>query len=123
MDKDQLAALDRAATQELLPCPFCGSTPDCTWRSASPFEGPDEGFWDITCCQAFSHEDTEELAIERWNRRTGKLVLIDDGAVERAGFAIWHKLGQIESNVRAGQLTEDEVREIATAALSALGVK
>ena len=112
MAKDQLAALDRAATQELLPCPFCGSTPDCTWRSASPFEGPDEGYWDITCCQAFSHEDTEELAIERWNRRTGKLVLIDDGAVERVKAAL------LAANVNAPGLVDPDA--LARAALEAL---
>jgi hypothetical protein len=41
--------------------------------------------------------------------RTGKLVLIGPDAVERAGFAIWHKLKQIE----------DEVRDLATAATAA----
>lgn len=40
--------------------------------------------------------------------------------VEAATLNIWHKLGQIEENVRAGQLTMEEVRVLATAAIAAL---
>jgi len=55
---------------------------------------------------------------------TGKLVLIDDGAVERVveemrKVTLWYGT-PLFSDV---QLTEDEQRALATAALSALGVK
>ena len=49
-----------------------------------------------------------------------QLVRIGPDAVEQVGFTIWHELGKIEENARAGQLTKDEVRGIATAALAAL---
>jgi hypothetical protein len=62
------------------------------------------------------------ITLERLHR-ANQIVLIGPDAVENVGFAIWHKLGQIESNVRAGQLTKNEVREIAIDALAALGVK
>lgn len=39
--------------------------------------------------------------------------------VDRATLAIWHKLGQIEDDVRANQLTLDDVKSLALAALTA----
>jgi hypothetical protein len=45
---------------------------------------------------------------------------IGPDAVERIGFVIWHELGKIEEDARAGQLTKEEVRDIATAVLAAL---
>lgn len=50
--------------------------------------------------------------------RTGQLVPVP--SVERVAFQIWHQLGQIEENVRAGALTQDEVRTIATAVIAAM---
>jgi len=67
-------------------------------------------------------EDAEFVALLVNAYRAGKLLVIEDEheAVNNLGFSIWHQLGQIEENARAGQLTQDEVRTIATAALAAL---
>jgi hypothetical protein len=104
MDKDQLAALDRAATQgvwktvEVDGIPYMQSViNDHTF----PAEAPDDLYFAAALANAY---------------RTGKLVLIDDGAVERVARAI------------AGSDVDDEnLWQIylldARAALSALGVK
>ena len=53
--------------------------------------------------------------------RTGQLVVAP--SVESVAFTIWHQLGQVEENVRAGALTQDEVKDIATAILASMGAK
>lgn len=97
MTQDELAALDRAATQGV------------------PITGHD---W----LRQFANDRGLADALLTLYR-AGRIAVIDDEAVERAGFAIWHKLGQIEDSVRAGHLTKDEVRDLATAAIAAMGVK
>lgn len=52
--------------------------------------------------------------------RAGRLVQIDEGMRERATLGIWHKLGQIEESARAGQLTMEEVANLADAAIAAM---
>jgi len=99
MDKDELAALDRAATQgvwktvEVDGIPYMQSViNDHTF----PAEAPDDLYFAAALANAY---------------RTGKIVLIDDGAVERVGRAL-------ES---VSHINDRDVW--ATAALSALGVK
>jgi len=66
----------------------------------------------------------DAMALRHAYRRTGKLVLIDDGAVERVARAIDHELvWEIETDVLAASLTREEQIKVARAALSALGVK
>jgi Lar family restriction alleviation protein len=117
MDKNQLAALDQAATQELLPCPFCGS---------EPFIDDDTCGHSVVCCHNLEclaqgpFKPGDDQAIEGWNNRTGKLVLIDDGAVERVAEAILRETNKNEPEKR---LYWSDAEHFATAALAALGVK
>src|SRR5687768_4901639 len=54
--------------EALKPCPFCGNQPKSRWFGATG-EDDDSGYWGIECCQAFSHEDTEEDSARVWNTR------------------------------------------------------
>jgi len=99
MDKDQLAALDRAATLRKL---IADTAADVSAQYT---------YW--------TAETLADALIA-----TGKLVLIDDGAVDRVARAIDHELvWEIETDVLAASLTREEQIKVARAALSALGVK
>ena len=87
MTHDQTTPAPVEVTQ-LKPCPFCGTVPICDWRSASPIEGPDEGYWDITCCRAFAHEDTKAEAIAAWNTRHSAPA----GEVEPVAWLVRHEM-------------------------------
>ena len=111
MDKDQLAALDRAATQELLD------------DQGYYFRGT---FCDLASCSHgetayFNHQADGPFIAALWNAyRTGKIVLIDDAAVERVARAIH----DAADNPLAVFETMREMRvQQARAALAALGVK
>jgi hypothetical protein len=54
--------------EALKPCPFCGNQPRSRWFGATG-EDDDSGYWGLECCQAFSHEDTEEDSARVWNTR------------------------------------------------------
>ena len=59
--------MDREETK-LLPCPFCGKQPSSRWWGVSD-QFDDGGYWDISCCGAFAHEDDEKSAAKIWNTR------------------------------------------------------
>lgn len=87
MTRDQLAALDRAALRKLI----ADTAADLSAQK-----------------ELWTAGDLAEALIA-----TGKLVLIDDGAVERVAWGIRSVTG----------LSDCECKDAATAALSALGVK
>jgi len=110
MDKDELAALDRAATQGM-------------WGLYQHFAAPDFTRADIVG-QTRDDEIVEDvngpdaaLIVALVNAyRTGKLVLIDDGAVERVA-------GGISTCPPMSDKHPMESLPLARAALAALGVK
>ncbi|MBR6738803.1 MAG: Lar family restriction alleviation protein [Oscillospiraceae bacterium] len=56
---------------ELKPCPFCGGS------AVTGFAIWDYNYWGVTCvaCGAYvpvNYGESEEKAIEAWNRRAGK---------------------------------------------------
>lgn len=109
MTQDELAALDRAATQELL---------------------SDEGHYfadtlcDLASCSHgetahFNHQGDGLFIAALWNLyRAGRIAVIDEGAVEAAYREGW-MLGQRS----LGSLNDDWLKSNARAALATLGVK
>ena len=123
MDKEQLAALDRAATQgELIDLATLPDQIQSLRNHADERRG--KGWLKSAANLEASAYLIETLAAEVAKYRTGKLVLIDDGAVERVAQAIDHQLvWEIEADVLASSLTCEEQIKVARAALSALRVK
>lgn len=98
MTSEELAALNRAALRDLI----------ADTAADLPTQNP---VWTAGCL-------ADALLA------TGKLVLVDDGAVERMARAIGKVLAfDVEPDVRADELTHEERCKIATAALETLGVK
>jgi len=78
---------------ELLPCPFCGETPDVTDRPST--DTATGHVWFISCCckgysaNAHQHGDTKQAALAAWNRRpphpaesSGRVALTDEQITE-----------------------------------------
>lgn len=108
MTNDELAALDRAATQ----------------KQPMLLECVENGVWQIRLI--FGEGEKNCTAMRQWADayRTGKLVLIGPDAVENVARALEKALAfDVESDVYAGELTHEERCKLATAALAALGVK
>lgn len=124
MTNDELAALDRAARQELLPCPFCGGAAEMRGHKAPEF-------WvgcPATGCKATTEGfGSQERAARAWNTRANQLVLIGPDAVEVVARAreAWRRVheGMERFGMESSWIdTVDEFFE-RTAALAALGVK
>jgi hypothetical protein len=119
MDKDQLAALDRAATQGVwhLQSGAIGVNP---WISAGNWTREDGSYVRGGCIlNMVAHDEREQdaaLIVALVNAyRTGNLVLIDDGAVEALRALVeYHRTGGHEGN------GSDENLARCTAALSTL---
>lgn len=135
MDKEQLAALDLAATQNfqremryiVVKRKYMTAEQDIALMSlVHSFNLPD-----LECVVVENDWPECELvwcAIERRSSgRTGKLVLIDDGAVERcvkAMRALAEREGWIDHVHPDDQAEQDaSFAQLTTAALAALGVK
>jgi hypothetical protein len=126
MDRDQLAALDRAATQGVwsvctdaagdtfITCPTISAGSICEFGA---------GYEDAT---QDSIDADAALIVALVNAyRTGKLVLIDDGAVERVARAI-HAANNDPEIYAWFHVEPERCRKsqgLSRAALSALGVK
>jgi hypothetical protein len=138
MAKDQLAALDRAATQGVWRIGNGG------YAHGAEFEIRTADDDDLYITGIPWGDDQYDPGIPRYNAaranaalivalvnayRTGKLVLIDDGAVERVARAMLAHVFPDGDRFQdmAAAWVEDELAEIAvplaTTALSALGVK
>ena len=131
MTLDQL----NAAATGLLPCPFCGGVaeldhyqPFRAYRTGEPLDQP--AVYCTECSAQIAHypkdvgldrTDTAELVMAAWNTRTGQLVAVADDAVDRVARAIGTSLAyDIGMDVRAGSLTDDEKRKVATKAIAAM---
>lgn len=53
----------------LLPCPFCGGNPDGPNLSSGDHGYPDDYWIECQGCEITMYGDTEELVINKWNRR------------------------------------------------------
>lgn len=128
MDKDQLAALDRAATQGVWATET--EAGDEWWFGGSYGDGMEtvvrvgDGIANIVAGGADNAD--LKLAANLVNLyRTGKLVLIDDGAVEalRASKQGWENVVEIGLLPPQHHDTARALTEQCRTALSALGVK
>ena len=108
MDKDQLAALDRAATQA-----------EAEYEAAPIGQG---NLHKLVTARVNFHAALVNAY------RTGQLVLIDDGAVERMSAVIEQSMwspasGPVNWTAETIEATKAQARVAARAALSALGAK
>lgn len=60
---------EQPTSNELLPCPFCGSQPRSCWHGGSDATGEQYGYHAIECCDIAVHEDDEATAAAKWNKR------------------------------------------------------
>ena len=84
-------------------------------------ETVDEQGW--SCTVYFGQDDEARDAMRAFSDqlRTGQLVAVADDAVERVARAIEKSLAwDVGMGVRAGQLTREEHRKVATAAIAAM---
>ena len=85
-----LEQLSAAATQELLPCPFCGCGPSNDEHAQQvqfyrEISAPNGYVWCEGCGAEGPWRKDRDEAIAAWNHRTGQLVAVqpDDATVER----------------------------------------
>ena len=130
MTAPDLAALSAAATCTLDDCPpglfWFGDTLGFKSEYTTTLENPRRYQCDAYVVASGEYfrggaRDTAERAtLIVQPVSAGRLVQIDEGMRERATLGIWHKLGQIEESARAGQLTMEEVANLADAAIAAM---
>lgn len=124
MDKDQLAALDRAATQGVWNhLGYCGQDGNIQGPRQEQIASLSSawGKSDQTGHQCFANAAFIVALVNAY--RTGKLVLIDDGAVERASNAFCDVFSGGNAPTADDMPNPAIYREAMSAALSALGVK
>ena len=117
MTKDELAAFGKDCGLPLTPTPLTAQL-----RRAASGVGPLASEWADKPHRLLYDACAE---IERLNDllETGKLVLIDDGAVERMAQGMWASVSSAPWEQGVTAAYQDGYRCLARAALSALGVK
>ena len=129
-----LEQLSAAATQELLPCPFCGCGPSNDEHAQQvqfyrEISAPNGYVWCEGCGAEGPWRKDRDEAIAAWNHRTGQLVAVqpDDATVERVARAICDTLkAQLERHapevLEHLEISPEYWSDVSTAAIAAMKV-